>query len=190
MQSTGSFWLCWWDIWVLLGLWGNYYDVTLWYHYLHLTPVWITGLKNILVEFSNASNKFVSPMLHWIWVVLFNIIILMSCEFFHFFLMFLILHALLFYGFQYHILSSLNYDLFPVLILNWLLTAGTESTSGKFPVDSGRHYSSYAGHIGQLVNWSTYFTFWCFTIFLFFFHLAWFAFACTCVQAITFLLKC
>lgn len=39
------------------------------------------------------------------------------------------------------------------------LTAGTESSSGKFHVDSGRHYSSYARHIGQLVNWSTFFTF-------------------------------
>lgn len=80
--------------------------------------------------------------------MVFNIIILMSCDFFSFYFS----HVLFFYGFQDHILSSLNYDLFPLLILNWLLTAGTESTSGKFPVDSGRHYSSYEGHIGQLVN--------------------------------------
>lgn len=98
-----------------------------------------------------------SILLSWCLVIFF----FFSCSF--------LLRALFFYGFQDHILSSLNYDLFPVLILNWLLTAGTESTSGKFPVDSGRHYSSYAGHIGQLVNWSTYFTFWCFPhIFVFF----------------------
>ena len=35
---------------------------------------------------------------------------------------------------------------------NWLLIAGTKSINGKLNVDSDRHYSSYAGHIDQLVN--------------------------------------
>jgi hypothetical protein len=35
---------------------------------------------------------------------------------------------------------------------NWLLIAGTESINGQLHVDSDRHYSSYAGHIDQLVN--------------------------------------